>query len=182
VKRISSEVYSHNHAISRTEAIKYIGLRQVKAAEDVDIDDELWALYKEYKELFHLEDPFKPEEYLISNNLEEHTWTDLNLACVESLNRFDICKQSVRVRRLRQIPPQINLNLTNLNLPAINVPNLPPNINQQQINTLVQQVVSVVIQQSLNNAAQVAIQQLIKSLPQAGFEHSMFNSGWEKEE
>lgn len=182
MRRFSSEVYSHNHAISRTEAVKYIGLKQVKSAEEIDIADELWALYEEYKELFHLEDPFEPEEYLISNNLEENTWTDLNLACVESLIRFDICKRSLRVRRLRQAPSQINLNLTNLNLPAINIPNLPPNVSQEQINALVQQVVSRVIQQSLNDAAQVAVQQLIRSLPQAGFEHFLFNSGWKKEE
>ena len=182
MRRISSEVYSHNHAISRTEAVKYIGLKQVKSAEEIDIADELWALYEEYNELFQFEDPFKPEEYLISNKLEEYTWTDLNLACVESLKRFDIYKKSMRVKRLRQVPPTINLNLTNLNLPAINIPNLPPNVSQEQINAIVQQVVSGVIQQSLNDAAQVAVQQLIKSLPQVGFEHFAFNKGWKKEE
>jgi hypothetical protein len=181
MRRISSEVYSHNHAISRTEAVKYLGLKQVKSAEEIDIADELWVLYEEYKELFQFEDPFKPEEYLISNKLEEYTWTDLNLACVESLKRFDICKKSMRVKRLRQVPPTINLNLTNLNLPAINIPNLPPNVSQEQINAIVQQVVSGVIQQSLNDAAQVAVQQLIKSLPQVGFEHFAFNTGWKKE-
>lgn len=181
MRRISSEVYSHNHAISRTEAVKYIGLKQVKSAEEIDIADELWALYEEYNELFQFADPFKPEEYLISNKLEEYTWTDLNLACVESLKRFDICKKSMRVKRLRQVPPTINLNLTNLNLPAINIPNLPPNVSQEQINAIVQQVVSGVIQQSLNDAAQVAVQQLIKSLPQVGFEHFAFNTGWKKE-
>lgn len=146
------------------------------------VTSELWALYEEYKELFRLEDPFKPEEYLISNNLEEHSWTDLNLACVESLKRFDICKQSLRIRKLRQVPPQVNLTLTNLNLPAISIPNLPPNISQEQVNAIVKQIVSAVIQQSLNNTAQVAVQQFMKSLPQAGFERFAFNYGWRKEE
>ena len=182
IRKLSSEVYSHSHSISRSEAVKYIGIKQVKNAEEVGIADELWALYKEYRELFSLEDPFRPEEYLISNNLEENVWTDLNLACVESLNRVDICKQSLRTRRLRQVPPQVTLNLANLNLPVINLPNLPPNSDQNAINTLIQQVVSTVIQQSLNNAAQIAVQQLIKSLPQAGFERLSFNSGWKKEE
>lgn len=182
IRRLSSEVYSHSHAISRTEAKKYIGLKQVKNAEDVRISDDLWSLYEEYRELFHLEKPFKPEESLISNDLEENTWTDLNLACVESLKRFDIWKQSERVRRLRQLPPQINLNLTNLNIPTVNIPNLPTDINQQQIEAMVQQVVSAVVQESLNSAVQVAVQQLIKSLPQAGFERFSFNAGWTREE
>lgn len=182
VRRISSEVYSHHHTISRTEALKYIGIKQVKHAEDVGIAKELWALYEEYKELFDLEKPFNPEEYLVSNDLEENTWADLNLACIESTERLDICKENLRVRRLRQVPPQVNVNLTNLTLPALNIPNLPPGINQQQINALIQPVVSSVIQQSLNDAVQVAVQQLIKSLPQAGFERFVFNAGWRKEE
>jgi len=188
ITRISSEVYSHNHAISRTEALKYIGLKQVKNAEDVEIADELWNLYEEYRELFCLEVPFMPEEYLIFNNVEEHTWTDLNLACVESSTRLDLCRQSLRVKRLRQIPPQVNLNLnlTNLTLPAINIPELPPNINQQQMNEIIQQVVNAVIQRSVENAAQVASQQaakqLVESLPNVGFETMSFNSGWTKEE
>lgn len=182
IRRLSSEVYSHEHSISRSEAVKYIGLKQVKDAEDTGISSELWALYDQYKELFLFEKPFTPEEHLISNNLDEHVWTDLNLACVESLNRFDICKKSMRVRRLRQLPPQVNINLTNLTLPTINLPALPPNIDQNVINTLIQQVVSSVVQQSLTNAAQVAVQQMIKSLPQVGFENFAFDSGWKKEE
>jgi len=182
VKRISSEVYSHNHAINRTEAVKYLGLKHVKTAEDIGIADELWSLYEEYKKLFSLEDPFKPEEYLISSNSEKNTWLDLNLACVESLKRFDICKQSIRVRRLRRVPPKVDLNLTNLNFPAINIPNLPSETNQEQINLLVKQVVGAVVQQSLNSSVQVAVNQLIQSLPQAGFERFVFNSGWKKGE
>ena len=181
IRRIS-EVYSHEHTISRTEAIKYIGLKQIKTAEEVGVADELWSLYEEYKELFRLDEPFKPEEYLISNGLEEYAWTDLNLACVESLKRFDICKQNLRVRRLRQVPPQVNLNLTNLHLPSINIPNLPQDINQENIQMLIQQVIGSVVQQSLNNAVQVAVEQLLKSLPHAGFERFLFDSGWQKEE
>lgn len=181
VRRISSEVYSHEHAVSRTEAVKYIGLKQVRTAEKTNIADELWQLYEQYRELFSLEEPFRPEEYLVSNNLEEHVWTDLKLACVESLRRFDICRQSLRVKRIRQIPPQVNLNLTNISLPAINIGNLPADATQQQIEALVRQVVSATVQQSLNDAAQIAAQQLLQSLPQAGFEHFAFDSGWKEE-
>lgn len=188
IKRLSSEVYSHEHTISRNEAVKYLGLKQVKYAEETGIANELWALYEEYKDLFLLEKPFTPGEYIINNNLEEHAWTDLNLACVESLNRFDICKQSLRVRKIRQIPPQVTLNLTglNVNLPVINIPNLPSGADQNVINTLIQQVVASVTQQSmqlsLNNAVKVAIQELMKSLPLASFENFSFDSGWKKEE
>jgi hypothetical protein len=75
----------------------------------------------------------------------------------------------------------VNLNLTNLNLPTINIPNLLPNMNQQQLDALIRQVVTAVTQQSLNNAAQVAVQQFLGSLPQAGFEHFAFDAGWKEE-
>jgi hypothetical protein len=181
IKRLSSESFSHTHTISRSEALKYIGLKQVKYAEEVGIADELWELYEEYRQLFSLEEPFRPEEYLISIDLEEHTWPDLNLACIESSEGVDICRQSIRVRRLRQVPPQINLNLTNIGLPPINIPNLPPGIDPNALNSLVQQIVGSVVQQSLNNSVQIAVQQLVRSLPQAGFERLGFNSGWRKE-
>jgi hypothetical protein len=181
IKALSSEVYSHSHPISRSEALKYIKLRHVKNAEDVGIADELWALYEEYRNLFHLEEPFQPEEYLIANDLEEHTWDNLNLACVESVKRFDICKKSELVKRLRRVPPQVNINLSNVNFPTINIPSLPVSITQQQINALIQQAANGAIQQSLNNAVQIAVDQLVKSLPQVGFEHISFNSGWHKE-
>ena len=181
IKALSSEVYSHSHAISRSEALRYTKLRHVKNAEDLGIADELWALYEEYRNLFHLEDPFQPEEYLIANNLEEHTWNNLNLACVESVKRFDICKKSERVKRLRKVPPQVNINLSNVNFPTINITNLPARITQQQINALIQQAAGGAIQQALDNAVQIALDQLVKSLPQVGFEHISFNSGWRKE-
>ena len=181
VKRIS-EVYSHNHAISRTEALKYIGLEQVKLAEDVKIADEMWELYEEYKELFSLEDPFKPEEQLISQGREEGEWHDLKLACVESFNRFDLCQQSIRVRRLRQVPPQVTLNLSNVNFPAINIENLPSELNQDQLNAILSQAVRAIVQQVLNDAVQIATQELLKALPQTGFERYILNAGWRREE
>jgi len=181
IKALSSEVYSHSHAISRYEASEYIKLGHVKKAEDVGIADELWGLYEEYRDLFQLEKPFQPEEYLVANDLEEHTWSNLKLACVESLNRFDICRKDVRVRRLRKVPPQVSINVSNVNFPTINIPNLPATVTQQQISALIQQAAGGAIQQSINSAVQTAVDQLVKSLPQAGFEHVSFNSGWRKE-
>jgi hypothetical protein len=178
IKALSSEVYSHSHSINRTEAIKYLKLKQVKKAEDCNIDQELWALYEQYKELFQLENPYKPEEYLIEKGLEAQTWPGLNLACVESLNRIDICKMDQRVVRLRKVPPQLNINLGNVALPTINIPALPATINKQQIEAIIQKTAATIIQQTLNSAADSAVKQLLKSLPQAGFERISFNAGW----
>ncbi|MCL4473894.1 MAG: hypothetical protein M1455_08155 [Actinobacteria bacterium] len=178
IRKLSSEVYSHSHAINRTEADKYLGLKQVKNAETADLEDDLWNLYLEYKEMFNLEEPFNPEEQLIRNDEQENTWNDLNLACIESAKHLDLCQNSIRVRRIGQIPPTINLNISNIQLPTINIPNLPAQINQQQIEALIQQVANASMQQMLNNAAQTAMLELMKSLPIAGFEKTTIKSGW----
>jgi len=181
IRKLSSEVYSHNHAINRTEAVKYLGLTQVKNAEDIDLEKNLWDLYLEYRDLFQLETPFSPEEHLVANDLEEHTWDDLNLACIESHSRLDICRKSIRVHRLREVPPTINLNLNQVQLPTINLPNLQANLPPQQIQAMVQQVANATIQQILNAAVRNAINDLVKSLPQKGFQHISIKSGWVKE-
>lgn len=182
IKKLSSEVYSHSHAINRTEATKYLGLKQVKNAENGELHDDLWNLYLEYRDLFELESPFLPEEQLIAQDIEEYVWPDLKFACVESSARLDVCQKSLRVRRLRQVPPTLNVNLNNLALPALNIQNIPQPLDQQQIGQLVKQAVEASVQQSLNAAVQDAINTLLKSLPQKGFEHVMFNSGWKTEE
>lgn len=182
VEQISSEIYSHEHAISRTEAVDYIGLKQINnaEAEDIQIADELWNLYEEYNVLFQLEHPFTAEEYLVLNDLEEHTWTDLKLGCIESSQRVDVYTKDMRMRKLREVPQQVQLNLTNLNVP-ISLPGLPAGVNQEEIKALVEQVVSAVVPQSLGNAAQAAAQELMRALPLAGFESSDFNAGWKEE-
>jgi len=178
IKRLSSEIYSHRHTISRSEAINYLGLTQVIKAEDAQIADELWQLYLEYREMFSFEDPFKPEEYLINNDMEENRWEGLNAACVESYSKTHIARSDVRVRRLRQIPPQLNLELKNLALPSVNFPTLPPGITSEQIGELIKQVLPHLIQPVIHEAANNMVERFLKSLPSAGFERTDYNGGW----
>lgn len=77
IRKLSSELFSHSHAINRTEAVRHLGLKHVKKAEDVSLEQEMWTLYSEYREYFELESPFQPEEYLIANDKEEHSWPDI---------------------------------------------------------------------------------------------------------
>ena len=158
-----------------------VKVKQIKRAEDVGIEQELWGLYTDYRDLFSLEEPFRAEEHLVATNSEEHTWTGLNLACVESHARFDLRSMSMKVRRLRETPPQINVNLNNMTFPQVALPNLPPGITPDQFNAMVQQTVRATVQQALNASVQNAIKQLIQSLPQKGFQKIVFDSKWETE-
>lgn len=180
VRRLSSEIYSHSHTISRGEA-KQLGLEQVVNAEDAKINDEMWNLFEEYRVLFQLDRPFLPEEHLIANNLEENTWDGLNLACIESMDRLDICQKSLRVRKLKQVPPQVSLTLNNIAFPAVNIPSLPAGLAPQDFVKIVEQIVNAQVQPILNNATKLVVDEFLKSLPSAGFEHISFNSGWKEE-
>lgn len=150
-------------------------------SEDAGIDDELWDLYREYRELFLLEDPFRPQEYLIANDLDEHTWTDLGTACIESEARFDVCRKDVTVRRIRQIAPQLTLNLEGIQIPTINFPALPSGVTSEQIAGMVEQLLPVVVRPILNEAVERAVDMFLSSLSTAGFEIVDFNSGWRME-
>ena len=181
IKKLSSEIYTHNHIINRTEANRYLGLRHVKNAETLDIDKELWDLYLEYKELFDFENPFQPEEYLVANNLEENSWENIPTACIESINRFDLYKQSIKVKRLRNIPPKVTINLSKIKLPQINITSLPKEINMQEINQIFQNAAQEVIQTVLNKTSKKVAEEFTRSLPQKGFEHIVYKSGWKQE-
>ncbi len=181
IKKLSSELYSHSHAITRTEASDFLGLNQVKEAEQYKIHEDMWNLYCEYRDYFDLNTPFKPEEYLIKNNVEEHVWENIPLACVESTNGIDVCKKTVKVKKLRNIPPTINVKLNNLQFPPLNFGNLPTGQTPQQMQQFIQQTIQTNLQTSLNIAVQNAVDALIRTFPQKGFEHVGYDSGWVKE-
>ena len=178
VKRLSSEVYSHEHTIGRSEAREYVGLSHVQDAEDTEIADELWSLYEEYESLFELKVSFAPEEYLIANDEEEHTWENLKLACVESIWRFDCFKQNMKVTRIPQVPPTVQINLGQIVFPPLTIPGIPSGVTPDQINDILSQLVNATVQSCLNETVQNATRQLLKSLPTAGFQKTVFSGGW----
>jgi len=185
VRKLSSEIYSHRHTINRTEARAYLGLDQVVDAESAGVDTSLWDLYRSYRDLFSFETPFAPEEELVAADSDERAWSTLPFTCIESEYRVDLRIADMRVRRLRQVPPQValNLQLGNITPPAINIPDLPAGLDPAAIARLVQQIVQPTIQAMLQpliqQAASDAAEQLRKSLPSRGFERTLFNQRWE---
>jgi len=179
VKKLSAEIFSHRHTIYRKEAKEQVGIEFIRMAEDFKIEDDCWNLYKEYESMFSFHEPFTPDQHLESNNLDEHIWNNLNMACIESQNRIDICKKSVRVRRLRKIPPNVTINLSNVSFPAL--PALPAGINTAQLQNVISQMIQALVPNTINLAAQQAAQEFLRSLPSAGFETFNFNIRWEQE-
>jgi len=181
IRKLSQESYSHQHTICRSEAVKYIGLRQVQKAEDLGIETELWSLYTEYRDLLQLESPFLPEEHLIAKNLESSQWQNLNLACIESRDRADIRRASMNVLRLRAVPPTVNINLSQIAFPNVNIPSLPQGLTPEQIAGIIRDTVQGSVQAVLTAAAEAAATRLLQSFPQKDFQKVVFDSRWDTE-
>jgi hypothetical protein len=174
VKRLSSEITSHSHTIRLTEA-SAIGLTFVTPALKAGIEDEMWHLYQEYDRLLSLEEPFAPNDDLIDLNLEEKKWQDMRGACIESTARTDFFEFDLSVRRLRSVPPQVSLNLPNLNLA---LPPPPLGMDQTQLQNYIETVLKPLITAQVTTAAEAAAKTLQMSLPQQGFEHIQTCTGW----
>src|SRR5690606_9633471 len=101
-------------------------------AEDYKIETELWSLYELYAKELELKEPFNPEKYLSENGIDNHKWNDLKKAMIET--EYDSWQQlcDVEAKRLRQVNQPINLN------PQISLPQVPPNLNEQQIQQFLQ--------------------------------------------
>ena len=131
--------------------------------------------------MFLFENPFTPEEYLIINNLNEHAWNELNLACIESVERIDILRTDLKVKKIRQTPPQVAININNLSLPAINIPNLPQGSSLDQLQSFFEQYINRVLPAVINGAAVNVAEELIKTFPVGGFERIEYNKKWRME-
>ena len=156
-------------------------MEQVIKADDIGLESDLWKLYGEYKKLLLMDQAFVPEAQLILNDAESEDYNNLGVALVESVKRLDVHRQDIRVYRRRAIPPTVNLKLQNVNLPGVNIGNLPAGLSQAQIKQLVEQVVSAALQQALQQASAIAAGELVKALPGAGFERITLKDGWVKE-
>jgi hypothetical protein len=179
VDALASGIGSHSHVIRRSEA-RQIGIKFVINAEDSSINEELLTLFSEYAKMLDLEVPFDGQGELIANDGEEMVWRGLKLATVESTYAQHVFKTDLRVTRLRQVQPQVTVNMPNLQL---GVPPLPEGagIDQQQINEYLNKLLVPVIDAQIAKATDRIGDLLVKSMPQQGFQTVQYNASWQLE-
>jgi len=146
VDDLVEKTFFHEHTIGRREA-KNLNLK-IKHAEDYAIEDLMWSLFEHYEELMKLREPLVPEDILDSHNVEEYVESGLAGAIIESKFRTDVCKADMRMKRIRQVPQNINLNL-NLQVPQ-GLQLQPAQI--QALRRVVQQQVQQILQTQLMQA------------------------------
>jgi hypothetical protein len=169
IDALTEKLYSHGHAIGRTEAAE-LGLRVHKAAPD--LERLIWNLYLEYEDVLQLTNPIDAEELLISQGAEEHTEMNLSLAAIESTSKLDVYEVNAVFRRQRQTPPNPQINL-NVNL------GLPPGTDLAQLPANFQQVFQQLLQQVQQELPRLIQQELVRQSPAVGgFEIRIYGNRW----
>lgn len=162
VDDLVEKTFFHEHTIGREEA-KDLNLKVV--SEDSAISNLMWSLFEEYEKLMRMKEPLVPEDVLNANKTDEYVEQNLVGAIVESKFRTDVCKADVTMKRIRQVPQNINLNL-NLQIPQ------GLQLQPAQIQAL-QQIVQQQVQQILQAQQQQA--------PIIGYEMRSIRVRWEQE-
>jgi hypothetical protein len=117
IGRLFSDFSSADHCISRKEARRTFGLKQVR--EDDASEALVWDLWTLYEEEFKSRDPFFPEDVLEESEEDEVTFQDHKLAFIETTKTTRVHTEDVKIRRLREYPPEIQFD------PQIVLPSLP---------------------------------------------------------
>jgi len=169
IDALTEKLYSHGHAIGRTEAAE-LGLQVHKAAPD--LERLIWNLYQEYEDVLQLTNPIDAEELLISQGAEEHTEMNLSLAAIESTSKLDVYEVNAVFRRQRHTPPNPQINL-NVNL------GLPPGTDLAQLPANFQQVFQQLLQQVQQELPRLIQQELVRQSPiVGGFEIRIYGNRW----
>jgi hypothetical protein len=123
--------------------------------------------------MLKLNSPYDPEEMLTSQNKEEQLETNVPMAAIESVGRFDVFEINALFKRRRQIPPNPQFNI-NLNL------GLPPGLDPSQLPANFQQIIQQLMGQLSQAIPQIVQQELARQSPIVGIEGRMYGGKWKE--
>lgn len=170
VESLTEKIYIHGHSINRNEA-KVMGM-QVEKMDD-KLENLCWDLFLDYEKEMKLNSPGNPLAYFTNESQDEYIEKGAILACIESVERYHKFSGPLILKKVRNVPPQMNLNLS---IPI----QLPPGIDLQNINPQSQQQ----LQQFQQNLATILNQQLSEQLriqmPVMAVDVHVENMTWKK--
>lgn len=128
IKTLTERTFIHGHSIGRHEA-KQIGLQ----VDDMDekLEKLCWDLFLQYEEDLRLNSPANIMAYFDGDDQNVYEEEHIVTACIESINRCHEYSGPLLLKKIRQQPPQLTLNV---NLPI----QIPANIQSQEIPSHVQ--------------------------------------------
>ncbi len=125
--------------------------------------------------------PFDTSTYLIENDLDTYTWKDLPIVCIESTEILDVQSKSVTANRIKNVPPEVRLELKGLTMPTINIPNLPTGATPDGVVQYINKILPTIVQPIIDQAVQDVVKDFIKVIPTAGYQNIDFAVKWASE-
>jgi len=168
IGRLFSDFSSPDQCISRKEARSTFGLKQVR--QDDAIEPLIWELWALYEEEFKSRDPFLPEDVLEESQEDEFTFHDHKLTFIETTKRTRVHKEDVKIRRLREYPPDIQFD------PQIVLPSIPleTDAGEESLWASIQQW----LQSNLPLLMEDSIKRFKKTLPTRAYERLHLRKRW----
>jgi hypothetical protein len=170
VEKICSAYYPRQHCISMTEATREIGLKQIKRFEA--LETVFWELLTLYEKEFNTYEPFYPEEALEQTDEDEKVFRDHRLVYVETTARSRAFRRDVKVRKIRQYPPDMQFN-PQIILPALEIePEL--RLGENSILAFIRQW----LQNNVPHIINECFQKFSREFPVTAYEQVYINQRW----
>jgi len=168
VQALTEKIYAHGHGIGRKEA-EEIGL-QVKHP-DSDLEELIWKLYLCYERMFDLNATHDPEGYFTNDLEDEHIEDNWDVACIESTEKFHVFRGRLRLKRIRQRVPSLNI--------SVNFPiQFPPGIQPQNLPAALQQALQQIIQRGGTQIRNQILRQIAAQMPVIGVNSKLIGGRW----
>lgn len=164
IETLAEKTYFHGHAIGRLEA-KSIGLEVIEAQEE--LDHLMWSLFEQYEQLFKLNEPLDVKAIIPSNNDEYEE--EIVIGAIESVRRTDLFMGNYKVKKVRQMPPQLNL--------ALNF-SLPPQIQSDMLPAQINDVLQRFVQQMKGELPNLIQVEVSKQAPISNIQGDFYNGSW----
>jgi hypothetical protein len=169
VQALTEKIYAHGHGIGRREANE-IGL-QIGKGPDVGLEELILKLYLCYENLFALTETQDPEGYFASDSEDERTEDDWDVACIETTEKLHVFRGRLRLKRIRQQMPSLNVSV---NLPI----QFPPNVQPQNLPAALQQALQQMIQKSGVRIRNQILRQIAAQMPVIGVKPKLVGGKW----
>jgi hypothetical protein len=170
IKRLFSEFLPPHHSISISQATKRLGLKQVKRAED--LEPIYWELLTDYEKELGMREPFCPEDVMDQSDEEEKVFRDHKLIYLETTKRTRVFQHDVRMKKIRQIPPNVQFN-PRVVLPALQLP-ARVEVSEGSVFEYIQEW----LESNLPDIIHGCFDEFKKEFPVTTYEHLYLNKRW----
>jgi hypothetical protein len=169
-KLFSDLVFPHRH-ITRSEAVKSIGLKHVRREEA--LEPLFWELLTSYEREFRTNEAFCPEGLLQQSNQDEMIFPSQKLAYVESAKGTRVFLEDIQVKKIREYPPTVQFD------PQIMLPPLP--IGAESMEEPVWSYIEGWLQSNLPALIDQSFDRFKRSLPVLKHQQVHLNPRWVEE-